>query len=135
MMLNRDRMISQALDGFFLALNSKDIARLRKTFTPDCPMFIPSSGLVYKNARDMIEHLEDFTQTFATIDFHDFTLVPDPESKRLAATFTVTLIDDEGEVTEMRNANFFEFAENHRISRVLIIATQPLDKGFQIGRS
>lgn len=134
-MLDRERMIDQALNGFFLALNAKDIARLRKTFTPECPMHIPSSDLVYKDAHDMIEHLEDFTQTFETIDFHDFILVPDPESGRLAATFTVTLVDDEGEVTEMRNANFFEFNGDHRISRVLIIATQPLDKGFQVGRS
>lgn len=135
MMLDRERMIRQALDGFFLALNAKDIARLRETFTPQCPMIIPSSGLVYKDAHDMIVHLEDFTQTFERIHFHDFTLVPDPLERRLAATFTVTLTDDEGEVTEMRNANFFEFDDDHRISRVLIIATKPLDKGFQIGRS
>ena len=135
MTLDRDRMIHQALHGFFLALNAKDVARLRETFTPECPMYIPSSDLVYKDARDMLEHLVDFTTSFATIDFHDFTLVPDPEGKRLAATFTVTLIDDEGDVTEMRNANFFEFEDDHRISQVLIIATQPLDKGFQVGRS
>ena len=135
MTLNREKMIDQALNGFFLALNAKDIDRIRQTFTPECPMVIPSSDLVYKDAHDTIVHLEDFTQTFDVINFHDFTLVPDPQEKRLAATFTVTLTDDEGEVTEMRNANFFEFADDHRISRVLIIATQPLDKGFQVGRS
>lgn len=135
MSLDREKMMEQALDGFFLALNAKNIARLHETFTPDCPMVIPSSDLVYKDAHDMIVHLEDFTQTFETINFHDFILVPDPEQKRLAATFTVTLTEDDGEVTEMRNANFFEFADDHRISRVLIIATKPLDKGFQVGRS
>ena len=135
MKLDRDSIISQALDGFFLALNGKDIARLRQSFRPECQMIIPSSDLLYKDAHDLIVHLVDFTESFRTIDFHDFTLVPDPQEGRLAATFTVTLIDDEGVTKEMRNANFFEFADDGRISRVLIIATQPLDKGFQVGRS
>ena len=42
-------------------------------------------------------------------------------------TVTGTVTDEEGEITEMRNANFFEFADDHRISKILIIATQPLD--------
>lgn len=135
MTLDRETMTRQVLDGFFLALNAKNISRLRETFTPDCPMIIPSSDLVYKDAHDMIEHLVDFTETFETIHFHDFIIVPDPQEKRLAATFTVTLTDDEGEVTEMRNANFFEFNDQHLVTKVLIIATKPLDKGFQVGRS
>lgn len=132
---DRDRMVAQCLDGFFLALNAKDLDRVRASFTPDCQMHIPSSALFYKDARDLMVHLEDFVASFETIDFHDFTVVAEPETRRVAATFTITLIDEEGERTEMRNANFFELADYDRISDILIIATQPLDKGFQAGRS
>lgn len=135
MNLDRKKMIARCLDGFFLALNNKDSTRLAASFTDNCQMLIPSSDLIYKNAHDLMVHLEDFMKTFASINFHDFLVVPDPQEGHLGATFTVTLVDDEGEVTEMRNANFFEFAEDHRISQILIIATQPLDKGFQAGRS
>ena len=31
MTLNREKMIDQALNGFFLALNAKDIDRIRQT--------------------------------------------------------------------------------------------------------
>ena len=135
MTLDRQKMIDRCLDGFFLALNAKDMDRLRQSFTPDCQMVIPSSELLYADAEAIIVHLQDFADTFATINFHDFIVVPDPEQKRVAATFTVTITDPEGEVTEMRNANFFELTDDHLISRVLIIATKPLDKGFQVGRS
>lgn len=135
MSFDRETMIRQCLDGFFLALNAKDLGRVDRSFTEDCEMHIPSSSLLYRNKHDLMVHLEDFTESFVTIDFHDFLVVPDPETGRVAATFTVTLVDEEGETTEMRNANFFEFAEDHRIRLILIIATQPLDKGFQAGRS
>lgn len=135
MTLDRERMIAQCLDGFFLALNTKNMARLRQTFTPECQMIIPSSSLFYKHADDVMIHLEDFAVSFTTINFHDFIIAADPAAARVAATFTVTLTDPAGAVLEMRNANFFEFAEDHRIARVLIIATQPLDAGFQAGRS
>lgn len=135
MSLDRQTMIDMCLDGFFLALNAKDLNRLTRTFTDDCQMLIPSSELVYKDAHDLMVHLTDFTECFAQIDFHDFIVVPDPETRRAAATFTVTLTGHDGAITEMRNANFFDFAEDHRIARVLIIATQPLDHGFQAGRS
>ncbi|BDW81500.1 hypothetical protein MACH24_09380 [Erythrobacter sp. Dej080120_24] len=135
MTFERERLVGQCLDGFFLALNAKDLARVDASFTDDCVMDIPSSALFYKDKRDLMVHLEDFVESFAKIDFHDFTAVPDIATGRVAATFTVTLVDEEGKTLEMRNANFFEFAEDHRISRILIIATQPLDKGFQAGRS
>lgn len=135
MNFDRDRMTEQCLDGFFLALNNKDLERIDRSFTGDCEMHIPSSSLFYRNKHDLMVHLEDFVESFASIDFHDFLVVPDPQTGKVAATFTVTLVEDNGDKTEMRNANFFDFAEDHRISRILIIATQPLDKGFQAGRS
>jgi hypothetical protein len=135
MSFDRDMMTRRCLDGFFLALNAKDLGRVAESFTEDCEMHIPSSSLLYRDKHDLMVHLEDFVTSFETIDFHDFLVVPDPETGRVAATFTVTLIDDEGETTEMRNANFFEFTDDHRIRLILIIATQPLDKGFQAGRS
>lgn len=135
MSFDRDRMTQRCLDGFFLALNDKDLERIDRTFTEDCEMHIPSSTLFYRNKHDLMVHLQDFVESFATIDFHDFIVIPDPQTGRVAATFTVTLVEDNGDTTEMRNANFFEFAEDHRICRILIIATQPLDKGFQAGRS
>ena len=135
MTFDRDKLVAQCLDGFFLALNGKDLDRVDRSFTADCEMHIPSSSLLYKDKHDLMVHLEDFVESFATIDFHDFTVVPDIETGRVAATFTVTLIEDSGDTIEMRNANFFEFTEDHRIRQILIIATQPLDKGFQAGRS
>lgn len=133
--MDRKQMTERCLEGFFLALNAKDMDRLRASFTPDCEMIIPSSGLYYKDAHDLMVHLEDFAENFASINFHDFTMVPDPETAQVAATFTVSLIADDGEPMEMRNANFFQLTEDCLISRVLIIATKPLDKGLQAGRS
>lgn len=135
MALDRAKMVESCIEGFFLALNAKDLDRVRAGFTEDCRMLIPSSGLVYKDRHDLMVHLEDFVQAFETIHFHDFTVVPDPAEARLAATFTVRLVEPDGSVLEMRNANFFKLTADHRISQVLIIATQPLDKGFQAGRS
>ena len=135
MTLDRETLVENSVERFFRALNNKDIATVEANFTPDCAMRIPSSDLFYKNAHDTIVHLQEFVETFETINFHDFLVIAEPEKSRLAATFTVRLVDPEGEETVMRNANFFTFAEDGRICDILIIATQPLDKGFQAGRS
>ena len=101
----------------------------------NCEMRIPSSNFTYTGKAALRDHLDDFISSFPVINFHDFIVVADDENSRLAVRFNISLIDDDGAETHMSNCNFFEVTDEGLLDDILIFASAPLSKGFQVGSS
>lgn len=135
MTLTREDLLASGIDRFFLRLNAHDLDGVMANITPDCEMRIPSSNFTYTGQAALRAHLKDFIDSFPTIHFRDFIASADVEDRRLAVRFNISLIDDEGEETHMSNCNFFEINEQGQLADILIFASAPLSKGFEVGSS
>ncbi len=135
MVLSRRRLIDAGVKNFFEMLNAHDLDGVMAGVTETCEMRIPSSNFTYTGKAALRDHLRDFITSFPVINFRDFIAVADPESSRLAVRFNISLIDDDGEETHMSNCNFFEVSDEGLLDDILIFASAPLSKGFEVGSS
>lgn len=131
----REQLVDFCVDRFFRKLNAHDLDGVMQNIADDCEMRIPSSNFTYTGKAALHAHLEDFIQSFPVIHFRDFIAAADPEVNRVAVRFNISLTDDEGEETHMSNCNFFEVCEDGRLEDILIFASAPLSKGFQVGNN
>lgn len=135
MTLTREQLESRCIDGFFKRLNAHDLDGVMANIAEDCEMRIPSSNFTYTGKAALRTHLEDFLTSFPVVNFRDFIPVVDPVTRRAAIRFAISLVDDEGEETHMSNCNFFEVTEDGLLNDILIYASAPLSKGFEVGNS
>lgn len=135
MTLSRHQLIDAGVKNFFEKLNARDLDGVMAGIDDDCEMRIPSSNFTYTGKAALRDHLQDFISSFLVIHFRNFTIVADTENARLAVRFDISLIDDCGEETHMSNCNFFEVTSEGRLSDILIFASAPLSKGFEVGSS
>ena len=133
MSLSRDKLIEAGVSNFFEMLNAHDLDGVMRGISEDCEMRIPSSNFTYTGKPALRDHLEDFITSFPVINFRDFFSVADPVENRIAVRFNISLIDDDGEETHMSNCNFFEVNDDGRLDDILIFASAPLSKGFEVG--
>ncbi|MEP3050713.1 MAG: nuclear transport factor 2 family protein [Erythrobacter sp.] len=133
--MTRDELIAAGVERFFLRLNAHDLDGVMDNIAEGCEMRIPSSNFTYTGKAALRDHLKDFTDSFPTIHFRDFIAAADVSDRRLAVRFNISLIDDDGEETHMSNCNFFEIGEDGRLEDILIFASAPLSKGFEVGSS
>lgn len=133
--MTHEELLAAGIDRFFRRLNAHDLDGVMSNITPECEMRIPSSNFTYTGQDALRAHLKDFIDSFPTIHFRDFIAAADVEQRRLAVRFNISLIDDEGEETHMSNCNFFEVDENGMLADILIFASAPLSKGFEVGSS
>lgn len=131
----REQLLEFCVDGFFRKLNAHDLDGVMLNIAEDCEMRIPSSNFTYTGKAALREHLADFIQSFRVIHFRDFVAAADPKADRVAVRFNISLTDEEGEETHMSNCNFFEIGEDGRLEDILIFASAPLSKGFEIGNN
>ncbi|MEP2101241.1 MAG: nuclear transport factor 2 family protein [Parasphingorhabdus sp.] len=131
----REQLVATCIKGFFEMLNAHDLEGVMRGIADDCEMRIPSSNFTYTGKAALRDHLEDFIQSFPSIHFRDFVTAADPHENRVAIRFNISLIDDEGEETHMSNCNFFEIREDGQIEDILIFASAPLSKGFEVGNN
>ncbi len=131
----REQLVATCINGFFEMLNAHDLEGVMQGIADDCEMRIPSSNFTYTGKAALRDHLEDFIQSFPSIHFRDFVTAADPQENRVAIRFNISLIDDEGEETHMSNCNFFEIREDGQIEDILIFASAPLSKGFEVGNN
>ena len=131
----REQLLEFCVDGFFRKLNAHDLDGVMLNIADDCEMRIPSSNFTYTGKAALRAHLADFIQSFTVIHFRDFVVAADPKADRVAVRFNISLTDDEGEETHMSNCNFFEIGEVGRLEDILIFASAPLSKGFEIGNN
>jgi hypothetical protein len=135
MALSRSRLIDAGVKNFFKMLNAHDLEGVMAGVTENCEMRIPSSNFTYTGKAALRDHLKDFITSFPVINFRDFVAVADSENSRLAVRFNISLVDVEGEETHMSNCNFFEVSEDGLLDDILIFASAPLSKGFEVGSS
>ena len=135
MSLTREQILAAGIDNFFLKLNAHDLVGVMAGVTDECEMRIPSSNFTYTGKQALRDHLHDFITSFPVINFRDFIPVADVEARRLAVRFNISLIEEDGTETHMSNCNFFEIDEQGRLSDILIYASAPLSKGFEVGSS
>lgn len=135
MSLTREELLEAGIENFFKKLNAHDLEGVMAGISEDCEMRIPSSNFTYTGWQALRDHLEDFIASFPVIHFRDFVPVADPKFNRLAVRFSISLTDDDGEETHMSNCNFFEVNDDGRLDDILIFASAPLSKGFEIGSS
>ena len=135
MPLSREQLIESGVSNFFEMLNAHDLDGVMRGISDDCEMRIPSSNFTYTGKAALRDHLEDFITSFPVINFRDFISVADPDTNRLAVRFNISLTDDDGEETHMSNCNFFEVNDDGRLDDILIFASAPLSKGFEVGSS
>ena len=131
----RKQLIAICIDGFFEMLNAHDLDGVMLGISEDCEMRIPSSNSTYTGKPALRDHLDDFIQSFPTIHFRDFIAAVDSTENRVAVRFNISLVDDEGETTHMSNCNFFEIGDDGRLEDILIFASAPLSKGFEVGNN
>lgn len=135
MSLTREQVLAAGIDNFFLKLNAHDLDGVMEGIAEECEMRIPSSNFTYTGKQALRDHLHDFTSSFPVINFRDFIAVADVEAGRLAVRFNISLTEDDGTETHMSNCNFFEMDEEGRLTDILIYASAPLSKGFEVGSS
>lgn len=135
MALSREQLIALGVDGFFKKLNAHDLDGVMAGIAEKCEMRIPSSNFTYTGKTALRNHLRDFVTSFPVINFRDFIAVADPDESRLAVRFNISLTDDDGEETHMSNCNFFEVDDDGLLADILIFASAPLSKGFEVGSS
>ncbi|MEP5379901.1 MAG: nuclear transport factor 2 family protein [Erythrobacter sp.] len=135
MSLTREQVLAAGIDNFFLQLNARDLEGVMVGIADECEMRIPSSNFTYTGKQALRDHLEDFITSFSTINFRDFISVADVDQRRLAVRFNISLIEGDGTETHMSNCNFFEIDESGRLTDILIFASAPLSKGFEVGSS
>jgi limonene-1,2-epoxide hydrolase len=135
MPLTREELLAAGIDNFFLQLNARDLDGVMKGIADECEMRIPSSNFTYTGKQALRDHLEDFISSFVTINFRDFIAVADVTEQRLAVRFNISLIEEDGTETHMSNCNFFEVNDDGILTDILIFASAPLSKGFEVGSS
>ncbi|MEP0190430.1 MAG: nuclear transport factor 2 family protein [Erythrobacter sp.] len=135
MSLTRDKLMAAGVDNFFLKLNAHDLDGVMQGIAEECEMRIPSSNFTYTGWQALRDHLQDFVSSFPVINFRDFISVADPVENRLAVRFNISLTEDDGTETHMSNCNFFEVNEDGLLTDILIFASAPLSKGFEVGSS
>ncbi len=135
MPLGRDKLLAAGIDNFFLKLNAHDLDGAMQGIAPECEMRIPSSNFTYTGWDALRDHLDDFVSSFPVINFRDFIAVADPVDNRLAVRFNISLTEEDGTQTHMSNCNFFEVNDDGLLTDILIFASEPLSKGFEVGSS
>lgn len=135
MPIDRQTLIDAGVRNFFEKLNEHDLEGVMAGISETCEMRIPSSNFTYTGKAALRDHLQDFVSSFPTIDFRDFVVVADVENSRLAVRFNISLTEDDGAETHMSNCNFFEVTGGGLLEDILIFASAPLSKGFEVGSS
>jgi ketosteroid isomerase-like protein len=135
MTLTRDQMVTATIANYFEKLNAHDLDGVMRGMTDDCEMRIPSSNFTYVGKEALRIHLAEFLETFETVNFHNYTICADTESRGVGLYFDVFLTAYDGEQINMNNANFFELNEEGLITDILIFASAPLSRGFEAGSS
>lgn len=135
MSISREQLITAGVETFFKKLNAHDLDAVMENIAEDCEMRIPSSNFTYTGKAALRDHLDDFLSSFPVINFRDFIVVADPVESRLAVRFNISLTEEDGTETHMSNCNFFEVDKDGRLVDILIFASAPLSKGFEVGSS
>ena len=135
MSISREALIAAGVDRFFKGLNAHNLNSVMDGIAEDCEMRIPSSNFVYTGKAALRDHLDDFLTSFPVVNFRDFIVASDPVENRLAVRFNISLVEEDGTETHMSNCNFFEVNDDGLLTDILIFASAPLSKGFEVGSS
>ncbi|MEM7278400.1 MAG: nuclear transport factor 2 family protein [Pseudomonadota bacterium] len=135
MPLDRTALVDLAVQRYFVACNKGDLETVLATFAPDCRVRFASGEFEYRGAEALEAHFNEFRETFSVIDFHDFESLVDIEKQSIAVRFEVTLVDQQGDTTTMRNCNIFKVNNKGLFSDIVVYNTAPLDEGFAAGNS
>ena len=132
MPLSREELIEISV-RYFEGCNTNNHDQVMATFAEDCLMWFPAATFAYRGKQSLDVHFKDFLGTFATVNFHDFTHVADPQTQLICTYFTVILIPHEGDKIMMKNCNIFRLNEQGLFEEIVIYNSGALDQGFHAG--
>lgn len=135
MALSRDQLIDLAVHKYFEGHNQHDGDSVLRTIAQDCVVRFNASHHRFAGCEAIKAHTQDFMHSFTDINFHNFENVIDVESQAIASRFIVQLTDAVGDVTVMKNCNFFSVNDQGLFDDILIFNNAPLDKGFREGNT
>lgn len=132
MPLSRSELIDLS-ETYFESCNRKDWQAVMDTFSSDCLMWFPAATFEYRGKQALGIHFEEFLRTFATIHFHQYKHISDPQTRSICTYFWVELIQASGERVKMRNCNIFHLNETGAFKEIVIYNSGALDAGFHAG--
>jgi hypothetical protein len=135
MPLNRAQLEDLAINRYFLGFNRGDADSVMGTMADDCIMSFSAADREFEGHASLLEHTEEFIDTFPTINFHNFKSVIDARPQTIAVRFIVQLIDREGVEVVMNNCNFFTVNRAGLFSEIAIFNSGKLDQGFRAGNT
>lgn len=135
MPLTKAQLEHLAVDRYFRGFNRRDEASVMGTFAEDCIMTFSAADREFEGLESLLEHTQEFIETFPTINFHKFQSVIDARAQEIAVRFIVQLIDAKGDEVVMNNCNFFRVNRGGLFSEVAIFNSGKLDKGFRAGNT
>jgi len=129
---SREKLIEMAID-FFLSMNDNNAAKAVTNMAENCKMHFTAAKYVYPDRASVQEHLHDTATVFEIINFHKFHSVADVEGQSVAVRFHVELTNYDGEITAMKNSNWFMCNDDGLFEEILIFNSGPLKEGFEVG--
>ncbi len=132
MPLSREELIARSV-GYFESCNNHDWQGVMDSFAADCLMWFPAATFTYRGREALGVHFNDFLGTFETVNFHDYTHIPDVDSQAICTYFMVVLTKPNGEVTRMKNCNIFRLNDSGCFEEIIIYNSGALSDGFHAG--
>lgn len=105
--LNREQLISLAINQYFGNVDSKNIERVLECFHDNAMLTVQTSFTVHAGKTAIRRMFEDFFGNYDLIVHRDFTCTVDAANGRIAANFIAELTDPQGNKTLLNNTNFW----------------------------
>ena len=92
---------------YFSAVDAEDLPGILATMTPDCRFTVETHGVALSTKAEIETMFTRLWANHAGVRHHDFTFVPDPDGRRIAAQFKVENRLHDASLVRKSNCNFF----------------------------
>lgn len=107
--LGRQALIDFAMKRYFANVDAKNMAATLDCFNDEALFCVQTSFTRHAGKAAIERMFTDFFGAYETIVHKDFTCTVDKANGRIAACFEAVLTAADGQVTQLRNTNFWRF--------------------------
>ncbi len=105
--LGRDQLIELATKKYFGNVDRKNLDAVMDCFHDEALFTIQTDWRTHSGASEIRRMFVDFFDGYQEIVHKDFVCTVDEDNGRICAVFNVDVTDHDGNVTSMRNTNFW----------------------------
>lgn len=105
--LSRAQLIELATRDYFARVDAKDMTGTLACFHDEALFCVQTSFTRHAGKAEIGRMFADFFGAYATIVHRDFICTVDERNGRIAASFEAVLTAADGQVTRLRNTNFW----------------------------